>query len=181
MNPVRTSNVRKRERTSKVLFFRSFEALRTMQPTDPDFVTLLCESYARLLRKPLVPDEDLTPAEAARWLYEDAPFGILAHDTRPDPVFVYGNLRAQRLFGYTWNELTALPSRLSAEAPERSERQAFLEQVTRDGYVDGYRGVRVTKSGKRFWIERATVWQLFDRDGVYRGQAALIPHVSDIG
>jgi PAS domain S-box-containing protein len=151
-----------------------------MQPTDPDFFTLLGESYARLLGKPLVPDEELPPAEAARWLYEDAPFGVLAHDTQADPVFVYGNLRAQRLFGYTWNELTALPSRLSAEAPERSERQAFLEQVTRDGYVDGYRGVRVTKSGERFWIERATVWQLFDRDGVYRGQAAMIPHVSNI-
>jgi PAS domain S-box-containing protein len=163
-----------------VLFSAHLNTRRTMQPTDPDFFTLLGESYARLLGKPLVPDEELPPAEAARWLYEDAPFGILAHDTQADPVFVYGNLRAQRLFGYTWNELTALPSRLSAEAPERSERQAFLEQVTRDGYVDGYRGVRVTKSGERFWIERATVWQLFDRDGVYRGQAAMIPHVSNI-
>ncbi|BAN27907.1 MEKHLA domain-containing protein [Caballeronia insecticola] len=151
-----------------------------MQPTDLDFFTLLSESYARLLGTPLVPGEENTPAEAARWLYEDAPFGVLAHDTQADPVFVYGNLRAQRLFGYTWNELTALPSRLSAEAPERSERQAFLEEVTRAGYVTGYRGVRVRKSRERFWIERATVWQLFDRDGVYRGQAAMIPHVTDI-
>jgi PAS domain S-box-containing protein len=151
-----------------------------MQPIDPDFFTLLDESHTRLLGTPLLADETRTPAEAARWLYENAPFGILAHDTQADPVFVYGNLRAQRLFGYTWNELTALPSRLSAEAPERSERQAFLEQVTRNGYVDGYRGLRVRKSGERFWIEHATVWQLFDHDGVYRGQAAMIPHVSDV-
>lgn len=151
----------------------------TMQPTDPDFFKLLSTSYARLLGTPLVPG-DMTPAEAARWLYEDAPFGVLAHDTQADPVFVYGNLRAQSLFGYTWNELTALPSRLSAEAPERSERQAFLEQVTRAGFVTGYRGIRVRKTGGRFWIERATVWQLFDEDGVHRGQAAMIPHVSGI-
>lgn len=148
-----------------------------MQPTDLDFFTLLSESYARLFNSALTP-EGIRSTEGARWLYEDAPFGILAHDTQPDPVFVYGNLTAQRLFGYTWSELTALPSRLSAQAPERSERQAFLEQVTRDGYVDGYRGIRVTKSGERFWIERATVWQLFDRDGVHCGQAAMIPHVS---
>ena len=151
-----------------------------MQPTDLDFFTLLSESYVRLLGTPLVPDENLTPVEAAHWLYEDAPFGILAHGTQPDPVFVYGNLRAQRLFGYAWHELTALPSRLSAEAPERSERQAFLEQVTREGYVEGYRGIRVKQAGERFWIERATVWQLFDRHGLYRGQAAMIPHVKCI-
>lgn len=167
-------------RTGMVATSASTLLSSTMQPTDSNFFTLLSESYARLLNTPLVADTSLTPAEAARWLYEDAPCGILAHDTQADPVFVYGNLRAQRLFGYTWNELTALPSRLSAEAPERSERQAFLEQVTRDGYVDGYRGVRVKKSGERFYIERATVWQLFDRDGDYRGQAAIIPQVSDI-
>lgn len=95
-------------------------------------------------------------------------------------MFVYGNRRAQAIFEYDWDELTALPSRLSAEPMERRDRQAFLEQVTRDGFVSDYRGVRVTKSGKRFWIEQATVWQLIDATGVVRGQAAMIPHVRAI-
>ncbi|WP_114813045.1 MEKHLA domain-containing protein [Paraburkholderia kururiensis] len=144
--------------------------------TDADFFRLLADSYRRLLNRSLVPD-GMSAAEGAAWLYGEAPFGILAHNTAPDPVFVYGNRRAQAIFGYDWDELTALPSRLSAEPVERSERQAFLDQVTRDGFVSGYRGVRITKSGVRFWIEQATVWQLTDAAGNYRGQAAMIPDV----
>ncbi|PRE14742.1 MEKHLA domain-containing protein [Burkholderia gladioli] len=147
--------------------------------TDPEFFALLADSYRRLLGKPLVPDS--VPAEArAAWLYESAPFGILAHNTEADPVFVYGNRRAQAIFGYDWQELTSLPSRLSAEAPERSERQAFLDQVGAHGYVDNYRGIRIAKSGERFWIEGVTVWQLSDADGTWRGQAALLPNVTPI-
>ena len=147
--------------------------------TDPSFFFLLSDSYRRLLGKTLVPD-GMSVSESAAWLYEAAPFGILAHNTAEDPIFVYGNKRAQAMFGYDWNELTALPSRLSAEAPERSERQAFLDQVARNGFVTGYRGVRVAKAGVRFWIERATVWQLTDSAGNYRGQAAMIPEVKFI-
>jgi hypothetical protein len=146
---------------------------------DTDFFRLLAGSYGRLVGKSLVPNE-LNLDQGAAWLYDEAPFGILAHDTAADPVFVYGNKRAQTLFEYDWDELTSLHSRLSAEAPERSERQAFLDQVGRDGFVSGYRGIRVAKSGRRFWIEHATVWQLIDEDGIYRGQAAMIPEAADI-
>jgi hypothetical protein len=146
--------------------------------TDPSFFKLLSNSFERLLKRPLVP-ESLSAEEGARWLYEQAPFGILAHNTAMDPVFVYGNRTAQRCFEYDWDELTSLPSRLSAEAPNREERQAFLERVGRDGFVDGYRGLRVSKSGKRFWIEDAIVWQLTDELGEYRGQAAMLPKWRD--
>jgi hypothetical protein len=66
-----------------------------------------------------------------------------------------------------------MPSRLSAEAPNRAERQTLLDAVSRDGYVSGYRGLRIAKSGRRFWIEDGVVWQLIDAHGVYRGQAAM--------
>ncbi|MEM5385539.1 MEKHLA domain-containing protein [Paraburkholderia phymatum] len=144
--------------------------------TNTNFFLLLSDSYRRLLGKSLAPD-GMTVSEGAAWLYRTAPFGILAHNTATDPIFVYGNKRAQDIFGYDWSELTALPSRLSAEAPEQSERQAFLDQVTRAGFITGYRGVRITKSGARFWIEHATVWQLTDSSGNLRGQAAMIPEV----
>jgi PAS domain-containing protein len=147
--------------------------------TDPGFFKLLSNSYSRLLGKPLVP-ESVSHEDAPRWLYENASFGLLAHNTNADPVFVYGNLTVQKLFEYDWDELTRLPSRLSAEAPDRDERQAFLEQVERDGFVCAYRGMRVTKSGKRFWIDNVVVWQLHDDAGVYRGQAALIPSTSGV-
>ena len=138
------------------------------------FFGLLRASYERLVGKPLVPP-DLSLTEGTRWLYEEAPFGILAHDTAPDPVFVYGNLAAQKRFEYGWEELTSLPSRLSAEAPERREREDFLRQVAERGFVSNYRGMRISKSGHRFWIEGVTVWQLIDEAGKHHGQAALLP------
>jgi PAS domain S-box-containing protein len=147
--------------------------------TDPEFFRLLAGSYRRFLGKPLVPD-GLSASEGAMWLYEAAPYAILAHDTAVDPIFIYGNKRAQAIFGYDWDELTALPSRLSTEPPERGERQAFLDRVTHQGCVTDCRGVRIAKSGQRFWIEDVTVWQLMDAAGHLRGQAALIPRVNPL-
>jgi hypothetical protein len=48
-------------------------------------------------------------------------------------MFVYGNLAAQARFGYSWDEITHLHSRLSAELPNREERQQLLDRVKRDG------------------------------------------------
>ncbi|WP_220271959.1 MEKHLA domain-containing protein [Crenobacter cavernae] len=138
---------------------------------NPNFFLLLTGSYQRLTGKPLL-DATLAEAEAMRWLYEDAPFCVLAHDTAASPVFVYANRTAQRCFGYDWDEFTRLESRLSAEAPNRDERQRLLEAVQRDGFADGYRGLRIARDGRRFWIEDVTVWNLIDERGVYHGQAA---------
>jgi len=147
--------------------------------SDLVFFHLLTESYRRFLGQPLTP-KGMTSEQAVNWLYQAAPFGILAHNTLPDPIFVYGNKAAQRIFGYEWEELTRLPSSLSAEAPDRDERRLFLERVDRDGFVTGYSGIRITHSGKRFRIEDATVWQLIDTDGTHHGQAALLPKTSDL-
>ena len=45
---------------------------------------------------------------AARWLYEDAPFCVVAHNTDEDPRFIYANKAAQHCFEYSWAEMTAL-------------------------------------------------------------------------
>ncbi|HZE30589.1 MAG TPA: MEKHLA domain-containing protein [Actinoallomurus sp.] len=140
---------------------------------DVAFAELLAGSHERVVGTRILP-EDLAGVEAARWLYGEAPFGLLAHDTSADPRFVYANATAQKRFEYSWEEFTGLPSRLSAEADNREKRQEFMDGVLRQGYVSGYRGVRIAKSGRRFWIEDTTVWNLLDRDGTLRGQAALI-------
>jgi PAS domain-containing protein len=146
---------------------------------DPAFYQLLAGSYVRLLGRPLLP-EDMPVAVATEWLYEHAPFAVLAHNTDPDPLFIYGNKAAQRRFGYDWDEITRLPSRLSAEAPNREERQQFLARVQRLGYEAGYKGVRISRSGQRFMIEEATLWQLLDADGRLHGQAVVIPRTRDL-
>jgi len=39
--------------------------------------------------------------------------------------------------------------------------------------IDDYAGVRISKHGRRFMIEQATVWNLIDGHGKYCGQAAM--------
>jgi PAS domain S-box-containing protein len=148
-------------------------------PTDDGFADLLTSSYQRLVGRALLPGT-VAARDASRWLYEQASFALLAHDTSPDPVFVYANRTAQRRFEYSWEEFMGMPSRLSAEAPNRGERQALLNDVLRQGFVDDYRGLRITKSGRRFWVEAATVWNLIDADRNLHGQAALVQRWSDI-
>lgn len=148
-------------------------------PTDEGFAALLAGSYRRVVGRPLLP-ESVSARDAPRWLYEHAPFILLAHDTAPDPVFIYANRTAQRRFEYGWTEFIGLPSRLSAEQPSRDGRQALLNEVSRRGFVDGYQGLRIAKSGRRFRIEETTIWNLVDADGVLHGQAALVPRWTDI-
>jgi len=148
-------------------------------PREAWFSDLLTASYRQVVGESLLPDGDLSGAGLAGWLYEDAPFGLLAHDTQEDPRFVYANRAAQRCFEYSWNEFIGMPSRLSAEAPDRADRQRFMDTARRQGFVSDYRGLRIAKSGRRFWIERATVWNILGRDGARYGQAALIRGWSD--
>ncbi|CAO4177085.1 MEKHLA domain-containing protein [Methylorubrum aminovorans] len=138
---------------------------------DPTFFALLSGSFRRLVGRPLILEPDLGPD----WLYAQAPFAVLSHDTSADPLFVYANRAAQRVFGYTWEEFVGMPSRLSAEAPERAERQRLLDAVARDGFVSDYAGIRVAKDGRRFPVTEGIVWQLVDEDGTVRGQAATFP------
>jgi len=111
-------------------------------------------------------------AELAQKVFE-APFVIVSHGTEADPILNYGNAAALALWEMTWEELTRTPSRLTAEAPNREERARLLEAVTRRGFIDDYSGVRISKSGRRFRISRATVWNLLTADGNPCGQAAM--------
>ncbi|GAA0410071.1 MEKHLA domain-containing protein [Microbispora corallina] len=134
---------------------------------DPGFHALLTSCHLRLVGTPLG-----RPEATGEWLYEDAPFGLLAHDASPDPLFTYANRTAQRCFEYGWEEFVGMPSRLSALPGSRESRQELLDAVAGDGYATGYRGLRVAKSGRRFWVEDLTMWNLLGADGALVGQAA---------
>lgn len=143
--------------------------------SEPAFFKLLTDSFARAVGRPLV-----ATGQDATWLYADAPFAVLAHDTSADPVFIYANRTAQRCFEYGFDEFLTIPSRLSAEAPNRDERQRLLDAVARNGFITDYRGLRIAKSGRRFWIEGGIVWELVDAQGIRRGQAALFTSWTDV-
>jgi len=139
-----------------------------------EHTALLCGSYRRWIGSSLLPDED-EGAEVVKALFE-APFAVVSHGTESDPIFNYGNRAALQLFEMRWEEFIALPSRLSAEPVNQKERYRLLAQVSTQGYSVNYSGVRITKSGRRFMIDEATVWNLIDGEGHYRGQAAVIRH-----
>ena len=103
----------------------------------------------------------------------EAPFVIVSHGTEADPILNYGNRAALTLWEMSWEELTRTPSRLTAGAPGREERTRLLETVTRRGFIDDYSGVRISKTGRRFRISRAMVWNLLTEDGRPCGQAAM--------
>lgn len=141
---------------------------------DPVLFALLAGSYSRLTGESLGP-----VGTGAEWLYSDAPFAVVAHDTAPDPRFIYANRTAQACFEYAWDEIVGLPSRLSAQEQERTGRLRLLDRVRREGIVRGYRGLRIAKFGRRFWIDGGVIWQLSDAQGVLKGQAALFTSWQD--
>jgi hypothetical protein len=118
------------------------------------------------------PDGSVSPAMLAEQAFH-APFVLVSHGIEADPVLNYGNQAALTLWEMSWEELTLTPSRLTAEAPNRDERARLLAAVTSRGFIDDYSGVRVSKSGRRFRILQATVWNLLDDRLNPAGQAAL--------
>lgn len=102
----------------------------------------------------------------------NAPRVIVAHGIEEDPVFFYGNQLALTRFELDFDAFTRLPSRYSAEAMLRDEREALLTRVREHGFIDDYAGVRISASGRRFRIEQAVVWNVSDDAGLRIGQAA---------
>ncbi|MEP7005993.1 MAG: MEKHLA domain-containing protein [Sphingomonas bacterium] len=128
---------------------------------------LIATSYQRLTGRQLAaPADDL-----ARALWT-SPRVIVAHGKEPDPIFFFGNRAALDQFEMSFEKFTAMPSRLSAEPMLREERQTLLDRVARNGFVDDIAGIRISATGRRFQIERGTVWNLIDERGSVHGQAA---------
>jgi len=132
---------------------------------------ILARSLKHFTQRDLLPG-DFSPAELAEKIFH-APFVVMSHGTEADPVLNYGNAAALALWEMSWAELTRTPSRLTAEAPDREERARLLAAVAARGFIDDYSGVRISKSGRRFRIAQATVWNLLTEAGRPCGQAAM--------
>ena len=131
---------------------------------------LLASSYHAVVGRPLISgvlepsvDEILT-----------ADFALLSHGTEADPLFNFGNDLALTLFELSFEDFVRLPSRKSSGQTRDEDRIRLLDEVTRNGFVENYSGVRVSASGRQFEISDAVVWNVIDYGGVHRGQAARI-------
>jgi hypothetical protein len=139
-------------------------------PTCLVHVKNILDSYHRLTGKVLL-SADSSLEDVARNLFA-APFVLVAHGCEPDPVLNYGNAAALKLWEMEWSEFTETPSRYTAEAPNREERARLLAEVTMNGFISNYSGIRISKTGARFRINRATVWNVSNAVGQRCGQAA---------
>lgn len=135
---------------------------------NPEHEALLMASFSRLLQRPLWSSS----TDATLWT---ASVAVVSHGVEADPLFNYANRQALSLFGYAYTDFIGLPSRFSAEPIHREQRQHLLSQVSERGYFEGYEGVRIALSGRRFKIMNAIIWNVMDDAGGYRGQAAMIP------
>ena len=139
-------------------------------PVDLTWIRWLLDSHALWLGRDLVDRGGGIEAQSRR-LFR-APFVVASHADSEDPVLNYGNRQALDLWEMDWAEFTATPSRLTAEPVNRDERADMLRRVASHGFVTDYRGVRISRTGRRFLVERATVWNVVDEGGRKRGQAA---------
>lgn len=134
-------------------------------------IDLLISSYKNLTGEDLV-DSLVTKEEAAKELFYSTDI-ILSHNTFSDPLLNYVNKAALALFEMDWEKMLRTPSRLTAESLEQHARQKLLDEVSANGFIDDYRGVRISSTGRRFEIEKATVWNLVDQSNICHGQAAI--------
>ncbi len=141
-------------------------------------VALLRASYLRWTGKHLI-DKNLD-ADAAVEALHSAPFALVSHGTEADPIFNYGNRRALELFEMDSDSFTRLPSRLSAATANQGKRGKALDEVSRCGFIEGYSGIRIARSGRHFRIRDTTIWNLVTADGEFHGQAALIGKTAEL-
>lgn len=112
-----------------------------------------------------------TPEDDARALDESSVV-VVSHGTQTDPILNYGNAAALKLWEMDFAQLTQMPSRLTAEPMHRDERAQFMMRVKTEGLLRGYKGIRISRIGKRFMIEDAIIWNILDESGAVAGQAA---------
>ncbi|MDX2096706.1 MAG: MEKHLA domain-containing protein [Leptolyngbyaceae cyanobacterium bins.59] len=115
-----------------------------------------------------------TPTAQAQQLFE-APFVMVSHGTEADPIFNYGNQTALDLWEMTWDRFTSLPSRHSVAPDERADREKLLAEARSQGYVTSYTGVRISTTGRRFYIKDVILYDVLDEHQERIGQAATFP------
>jgi MEKHLA domain len=102
----------------------------------------------------------------------NADFYILSHNNATDPILNYGNKQVLDLWEVSWEELTTMHSKDTTKPVDRQARSVMMEQAKIHNYVNGYSGVRVSKTGKEFKILDGTIWNLFVNNDEPYGQAA---------
>ena len=144
-----------------------------LTPEKQGLAGLLLQSHQRAFGQPLIAAAQA--GRSKRLLCQElfaCGFPVLAHGTEKDPKLSYANAAALQLWETSWYELIGMPSRLTAPDSERAERSSALGQAQRLDAVQNYRGLRISRRGRRFMINKARIWTLWDQEERVCGQAA---------
>ena len=134
---------------------------------------MLLQSHQKAFSRPLIAAAQ--PGHPKRLLCQNlfaCGFPVLAHGTEQDPKLSYANAAALQLWETRWDELIGMPSRLTAPNSEQAKRSNALGQAKRLDAVQNYRGIRISRKGRRFMINKARIWTLWDAKERVCGQAA---------
>jgi hypothetical protein len=141
------------------------------------FVAGLVASFARATGGNLMAEAGLDPARLGQSAWEGR-FALLTHDL--SAILNYANRFTLDLWEMDWETMRRTPSRLTAPEEDRAERGHLMAAVARDGFVRNYTGRRVSRSGKLFLIQRATVWTMTDENGAAFGTGAFFHSVEPL-
>ncbi len=130
------------------------------------FVQKVLASHLRVVGRPLL----------AGWNGRNVwsgDFALLTHRGDRRAMLNYGNTFALGLWACDWQQFTATPSSATAPDDDRASREAMMQQVVREGFVSGYEGRRVSRTGRPFLIQDVTIWRLLEENGESFGVAAF--------
>ena len=117
----------------------------------------------------------LLPLEKNRDLissFDECLLPIASHDI--NGFFNYLNKSALSLFKVTKDQVIGRSTTMTAPKSEQKQRNELLNQVNSNGFIDNYKGIRVTSDGELFQIEDATIWNVIDKNSHKIGQAVII-------
>jgi hypothetical protein len=149
-----------------------------------DFVMRVVASFDRATGGDLVREAGLDPNAIGRSAW-DGNFALLCHSN--NAILTYANRFALALWEMDWPTMLVTPSQQTApQGEDRETRAALLDEVARNGFIRNYTGRRVSRTGKLFLIENATVWTLFDevghdKKGARFGTGAFFTSVTRLG
>ena len=104
--------------------------------------------------------------------FDECVLPIASHDT--NGFFNYLNKAALSLFKVTKDQVIGRSTTMTAPKSEQKQRNELLNQVNSYGFIDNYKGIRVTSDGELFQIEDATIWNVVDKNSHKMGQAVII-------
>ena len=140
-----------------------------------DFVARVVAGFDRATGGDLVREAGLDPAALGRSAWGGS-FALLCHSN--DAILTYANRFALDLWEMDWALMRVTPSRETAPQEDRATRAALLDEVARHGFIRNYTGRRVSRTGRHFLIENATVWPMRDAAGAVFGTGAFFQSVT---